>query len=80
MKTSLRGEPGAASNADRRVPRQESSLCTRFRKQAVELMGTGAIGGAAAGVAEAVTSHWLDKPDEPSPPKVELPPGVNVDD
>jgi hypothetical protein len=61
------------------IVREERSLGAALL-QTAELIGTGAVGGAAAGVAEAVTSHWLDKPDEPPPPTVELPPGVNLDD
>jgi hypothetical protein len=42
-------------------------------------VATGVGGGAAMGAAEAAVSHFLDRPSDPPPPQVELPPGVDRD-
>jgi hypothetical protein len=42
-------------------------------------IAAGGAGGATAGAAEAYVSHLLNRPGEPPPPTVELPPGVDPD-
>jgi hypothetical protein len=59
-----------------KVPEQGQVEYRGIVQDVVVPIATGVGGGAAYGAAEATVSHLLNRPSEPPPPQVELPPGV----